>query len=558
MEEEKQILPNIKTKLSYPYSDEYEYTSKLKIINLDQTREECLLSGKGFVIKKQQSSLKKNLKDPNSIFSTRFGQTLTDMNAHPDRYKCDCGATMGRLNDGITCKNCGTKVKFVDDDFEYFGWIVLRDYYVIHPILYAMLDNLLGKERKDNKASYLENIIKPINTKDEDGHLIDISDKLAEQPFYGIGIMGLKERYQDVLNYYYNKNPKKEETYELLRNMEDTFFTHSIPVYTIHLRPFKPDASKFEYEDSNGLYNMMAKLQEDINDDNLKMARQSKPKDQLLYDIQMKYMKIYEHVLESISKKKGYFRTVFGGRYNFASRSVIVPDPSLRIDEVKLPYPALLELLQLQIVNLLQRLHQYNYINALKEWTNAKNNPSEHGLVYSIVKALVEKDNPNRKTFLKALAEEEKDGSIVYSDMEYNALKESKRREMVGHKRGIPLLINRNPTINYGSILQMFCVGINDNYTMSMPLQVLPLLAADFDGDTLNILYIHNKNYFEAANRVLNPRNAMYISKNDGTFNNLVNHKKDLIINLNGILQLARKNYSQDQLNRIRLAKTLE
>ena len=199
-----------------------------------------------------------------------------------------------------------------------------------------------------------------------------------------------------------------------------------------------------------------------------------------------------------------------------------------------------------------------NYINALKEWTNAKNNPSEHGLVYSIVKALVEKDNPNRKTFLKALAEEEKDGSIVYSDMEYNALKESKRREMVGHKRGIPLLINRNPTINYGSILQMFCVGINDNYTMSMPLQVLPLLAADFDGDTLNILYIHNKNYFEAANRVLNPRNAMYISKNDGTFNNLVNHKKDLIINLNGILQLSRKNYSQDQLNRIRLAKTLE
>ena len=119
----------------------------------------------------------------------------------------------------------------------------------------------------------------------------------------------------------------------------------------------------------------------------------------------------------------------------------------------------------------------------MKEWTNAKNNPSEHGLVYSIVKALVEKDNPNRKTFLKALAEEEKDGSIEYSDMEYNALKESKRREMVGHKRGIPLLINRNPTINYGSILQMFCVGMNKDldhdYTMSLPLQILPLLAAD-------------------------------------------------------------------------------
>ena len=42
---------------------------------------------------------------------------------------------------------------------------------------------------------------------------------------------------------------------------------------------------------------------------------------------------------------------------------------------------------------------------------------------------------------------------------------------------------NRNPTINYGSLLQMFCVGMNKDldhdYTMSLPLQILPLLAAD-------------------------------------------------------------------------------
>lgn len=34
-------------------------------------------------------------------------------------------------------------------------------------------------------------------------------------------------------------------------------------------------------------------------------------------------------------------------------------------------------------------------------------------------------------------------------------------------------------TIAYGGILQMFVVGINDSYTMSLPNQILPLLAGD-------------------------------------------------------------------------------
>ena len=34
-------------------------------------------------------------------------------------------------------------------------------------------------------------------------------------------------------------------------------------------------------------------------------------------------------------------------------------------------------------------------------------------------------------------------------------------------------------TISYGSILGMFCIGFTETYTMAIPLQVLPLLAAD-------------------------------------------------------------------------------
>ncbi|MGL5329326.1 MAG: hypothetical protein ACRDD7_08660 [Peptostreptococcaceae bacterium] len=49
----------------------------------------------------------------------------------------------------------------------------------------------------------------------------------------------------------------------------------------------------------------------------------------------------------------------------------------------------------------------------------------------------------------------------------------------------------------------------------------------------------------------------MYISRNDGKFNNDVNHTKDILINLNSLIRLARDSYSDEQLERIRQAKSI-
>ena len=55
---------------------------------------------------------------------------------------------------------------------------------------------------------------------------------------------------------------------------------------------------------------------------------------------------------------------------------------------------------------------------------------------------------------------------------------------IASEKRGLPVIINRNPTIMYGGILQMFCVGISSAYSLLVPLEILRGLAADFDGDS--------------------------------------------------------------------------
>ena len=74
-------------------------------------------------------------------------------------------------------------------------------------------------------------------------------------------------------------------------------------------------------------------------------------------------------------------------------------------------------------------------------------------------------------------------------------------------------------------------------------------------GDTLNILLIINKDFQIAAENVFNPRNSMYISKNDGMFNNSYNHKRDTIINMNTLVQLTRSKYTPQQVEAIRTAQ---
>ena len=47
----------------------------------------------------------------------------------------------------------------------------------------------------------------------------------------------------------------------------------------------------------------------------------------------------------------------------------------------------------------------------------------------------------------------------------------------------------------------------------------------------------------------------MYISKNDGMFNNSYNHKRDTIINMNTLVYLSRDKYSPAQLEKLKAAK---
>lgn len=495
---------NVRGKILDP---RYNYETRLELLNLDKECIKDITSANGFFVEEPQN-IKKDLKSPDSIFSIRFGTVNGEADVFMNRYRCKCGALRGRINHNLECSICHTPVKYIDDNFEYFGWICLKDkYHIIHPNLFKSIQALIGTAR-------LETIIKGEEEKDENGftaveRVVDKGGKFSNEPFYQIGMIKFYEQFDEILNYYIKKYPNKKDHYDHIMANRDKVFIHSIPVYTVHLRPVRVEGENLVFEKTNSPYNLMAKLAQVINRDNAKSFTKTKIKKILLYELQMEYMNLYEEIEAILANKKGVIRNLLGGRYNFTSRSVIVSEPTLRIDQIRLSYHVLVKVLQQTIINIIKKTYNVNLSVAYDIWYKARLevNPRVVDIINNLIKA---------------------------------------------HPEGIPFIINRNPSINYGSILQMYCVGISFDYTMAIPLQILPLLNADFDGDCLNILYLINKEYIRRCEETFNPRNAMYISKNNGLFNNDVNHFKDTIISTNTFIHLARNSYSEDELNAIK------
>lgn len=433
----------INIKMTYPNSDEWDYETFMDVIDLDREKNLDVGYGDGFLISAPKSTIKKDIKNPDGIYSDKFGQKLGDANPYADRYSCDCGKTTGHVNLGITCIHCNHKVKFVDDNFKLFGWIVLKDkYHILHPKFYDSLEYMFGAspyntERKRIKGTKLQNILNYSPEVDQHGHRRDCEFKPDNEPFYGIGMMEFYERFDEIVEYYASKKKKLEyfaelEDYKYACDCritigkdsighccpfcghqvkyigKDMIFTHSIPVFTTHLRPTDIRNGDMYFEPINGLYNIMNKHVHSINKDKRRMNQDYKIKNLELFKVQMKFAELSSEIFNILSGKKGQLRMLIGGRFNFSCRAVIRQSGELRIDQVLLPYTMLVKCLQQRIINILIRTYNISPSDAYDIWSKALANKDER--VAEIITAIIK-----------------------------------------SYPEGLPVIINRNPTINYGS-----------------------------------------------------------------------------------------------------------
>ena len=285
--------------MQYPDDPMCLFLTQLEKINLDQERERDLATGRGFRCSAARS-IKNDIKDPNGIFSPKFGQSLGDQNPFIDRYKCECGYLRSRINHNIKCPKCGTRVKYVDDDFTYFGWLVLDNNVIIHPILYMQIEFLFGPGY--GKNSKLFNIINVDDKKDQNGFSMVMEDKPKNEPYFGIGMIEFNERFDEILNYYGKLYPNKREYYDQIMQDRDKVFTHSIPVFSALLRPsVLENGSILRYQSVNESFQMLTRLVNECNRDKLRIDRKIKEKINILFDIQMQFNAVYAELRDCLA-----------------------------------------------------------------------------------------------------------------------------------------------------------------------------------------------------------------------------------------------------------------
>lgn len=463
----------------------------LVINNIDEEAKQDLKAGKAFIVYEEIKNKKSTDGSYNKggIRSDFFYSEMSSEEAFKERYSCDCGYIEGKSHESSICPYCRTSVRLVDIDLEKFAYIKIKDYYIIHPGLYLYLDNIIGEK---NKQSILANIIKPPKFIDTDREGNPISDEKEEfdkdQPFKNIGMIEFQRRFDEILDFYANKNKRNsniEGNVAFVKANRDKLFFQYIPVFSSALRFAMIQGEINFVNGADKIYNMIFSS----------VSRMNKAIDTLSVDkklpyIQKKVNDLYEKMFDLINKKEGFIKSgVLAGRMNFTSRNVIISNPDLAADEIILSYISFLEMYKFEIIQKLASTQNITESQAYSEWYMACIKFSEK--IYKIIKLMIAQD-------------------LTYC------------------------LINRPPSIDFGSILQVKVVDVTrkiDDYTMAISLMDLPGFNADFDGDNLTITKLSAKDQIKAT-RKYNARLFFMISHDHGMLHENMLPVKDLAIGL--------------------------
>lgn len=438
----------------------------------------------------------------NGIFSPRiFGDMDTI-----EEYACECGKLHGKFYEGRECPHCGKPVTFVGMSIDKCGWIDLsfdeydedgavtkkgNGIHLIEYIAYAQLEKIIGREHLKS-IMQVRNVI-TVSGDLDDSEVCAIRESDPKCKYYFIGVSKLYEDYDEILEYYYNLIDDKEPVqrlYEYLKD-KDMVFTDKIPVISLLLRPAMRIADGLRLDEINIKYQGILKNIELLKDpEMLDIIR-----DLTIEQIQSQYMQLSEDILDSIKSKAGLIRNqICGARINFSARNIISPAKvGYKIDEIVLPYLTFLELYRFEIIEIVKKIKLCTLAEAEDIWFNATLKMNDE--IYKICMKMI-KD----------------------------------------HEVGV--LLNRNPTIAYGSILYLRVAAVKHDYndnTMSIHNCILTGLAADYDGDVLNLISIKDKATREVFKTAFSPKHLL-IDPNTGRFNDALNLERDQVLGLNNLL----------------------
>lgn len=437
---------------------------------------------------------KKIIPQEGGIYANKMGN-LVDDNASMSEYSCSptCMHLVGRVYEGQECPVCHNIVKNnYTITFDRNGWINLGTHKVLQPQPYAKVKDLIGPEAFDEIIDFNDNL-------DLQGNIIIGSDDDKKHPFKKIGMIEFYKRFEEIITYY-GKLKKKPEEAEFLIRFKNRIWTSKINVLSQELRPAFINSSekKFRFDSINLIYSVI------INNASLiakaEITNQYMNINKYLYTIQTKLFNLYDSILQKLDGKKQLpRRKIQGTKVSWSSRMVITANTgeTYGIDHIVISYKAFLELYTYEIMNCLKRgivtdAFKDRTFYEIAEWLDVEKYSNRvHPALYRIMKWLI--DN---------------------------------------NKDGLYCLVNRPPTMDIGSLQVLRIVDVLPNAVekhMQVPLTSLIAWNADFDGDTLSLYSLKEKNIIEAFSKGFNPRNLI-VNKVSGykVYNSAFGLPKDL------------------------------
>jgi hypothetical protein len=267
--------------------------------------------------------------------------------------------------------------------------------------------------------------------------------------YHNIGLKEFYDNYEEIMYYFKEKRKNKADLIQSLIEDKDKVWTSMLPIYSTILRPQATTVESYYFSPIDKQIHPLTNITI-----NLKKASPIEVP-LYLYQSQIRANELWALNFSLIDGKHGWLRSnVLGGCFNYSGRSVIVLDPTLKIDEVDVPYKSFIVLYRTDIIKFI--MHD-------RGWTITK----AHNYVQS---------------------------KFMYDEYIHDIM------NMIIKEYKPHLILNRNPTITYGSILKMKIRRIKpdpDDVTIAIPSAVLPGLNADFDGDEINEIAIKLKEFEE-------------------------------------------------------------
>ena len=401
----------------------------------------------------------------NGVFSFKiFGQMLDDT------PQCPCGHTKGTPKIHSLCEKCGGVVQVSKKSLDTFGWINLDDEWIINPIQYDTLNEAIGKNIFKHYVEYSSS-----NTYIDQLQATALANCMPQH--IGKGLKNLKLNLREIIEHHHAiASEANREVLGRLLDMDDLddFWLNSIPVVHSRLRPAALIAGDFILDSINAAYVAIVKSSELIK--NMTAIEKAEFIVQpMMSSIQARFNYIASQIIDRTSGKTGTIReSMIGKRLDFTMRAVIVPRRSKEdMDKITLPYAPTVVVLEPYIIHYLTTMRKMTVYQAYQFIRTDMLNYSHKN--YEILMTVIRRINPDDKSYL-------------------------------------PVIINRNPTIKIGGMLQMNAeVARDDELVIAMSNLIHEFLGSDYDGDVPNIFLVPNRLFYELTKK-LKPSRLMKLS----------------------------------------------